>query len=140
MIIILAGLLLGAPAQDHRVTLTHAGQPVAATYQARVSVEHKQIGSAAPGGRPSTLRCAWKAAVTVERQAVRGDGIASARTLAAEPITGSHPGWCEAQRAAIADAVAQRGDAVRARLMAAAAEDHATIVADLDAAHGRRTG
>jgi len=139
MLTLIAGLVLGsAIAPDHPpVTFHHRGRPVTATYRPAVRVAHRQIGSTAPGGRTSTLRCAWTASVAVERHARRDDGLTVVRHLAAAPVTGSRPGWC----AAAARADSPRIDAhVRHQLAAVAAADGTTLRADLDAAHDRGVG
>jgi hypothetical protein len=62
------------------------------------------------------------------------------RTVAAErPIAGSRPGWCDGARAAIAAEVARRTD-LDAHVRAVAARDRATLVAELDMAHGGAGG
>lgn len=124
----LAAMMLGE-AIEHRVTLTHNGAEVAATYRARVTLDARTIGAHTPN-RPSRQMCAWTAAVAVERSF--GDAvprvIASDRTL-----RGTRPGACETARPAIAEEVARRSPAVRERLMAAADADRRALVAELDA-------
>lgn len=136
-LIIAAGLLLGAPAADaHRVEIDHRGHRVDVTYRSNLDVSHKQVGVAGPGGRASTLRCAWKANVSVHREARSAAGHVLARTIASDaPIEGSRPGWCSAQRAAIAQEVTARSTAVREHLLATAEQDREALALELDAAH-----
>lgn len=139
-LIIVAGLLLGsatATTDTHRVGLDHRGQQVDVTYRSALDVEHKQVGTPAPGGRTSTLRCTWTARVNVEREARSPAGHLLTRTIAAgeAPIQGSRAGWCAGQRDAIAQDVAARSGDVRAHLLAAAARDRDTLALELDAAH-----
>lgn len=135
---VVAGLLLGSPvATDaHRIAMDHRGQNVDVTYRSAVAVEHKQIGSAGPGGRPNTLQCAWKAKVSVQREARSAAGHVLARTIASDaPLEGRRAGWCSGQREAIAQDVAARSEAVRAHLLAVAERDREALALELDAAH-----
>ncbi|WP_322964308.1 hypothetical protein [Sphingomonas fuzhouensis] len=139
--LLIAGLTLGAAvasdgALEHQVQLDHHSGPVAVRYSADVGVTHKQIGAVTTGGRPSTLRCLWSANVTVHREA-RGSGGATLIRSAAQDgvIEGSRPGWCSANRTAIAQEVAQRQDAVRDHLQAVAQEDHGLLRAEMDRLH-----
>ena len=122
----------GTPA--HSVQIDHNGQPVDVTYRSDVSVTHRQVGAAGAPGRPNTLRCTWKAAIDVHREARHPGGLTMARTISADtPVSGSRNGWCATQRDAIAADVAQRSGAIRDHLLAVAAEDHQTLRAELDA-------
>lgn len=134
---IVAGLLLGATASDaHRVEIDHRGQRVDVTYRSDVDVAHKQVGAVGAPGRPTSLRCAWTANVSVHREARSAAGHVLARTIASDaPIEGSRPGWCKGQRGAIAQEVAARSGAVRDHLLAAAARDQEALALELDAAH-----
>ena len=136
--LLIAGLALGGAvasdgALEHRVQLDHHSGPVAVRYSADVGVTHKQIGAVTTGGRPSTLRCLWSANVTVHREARGASGTALMRSAAQDRvIEGSRPGWCSTNRAAIAQEVAQRQDAVRDHLQAVAQEDHGLLRAEMD--------
>lgn len=136
-LIIAAGLLLGSFTTDaHRLEIDHRGQRVDVTYRSDLDVEHRQVGTPAPGGRMSTLRCAWKARVSVQREARSPAGHVLTRTIASDaPIAGSRAGWCSGQRAAIAQEVAARSDDVRAHLLAVADRDREALALELDSAH-----
>ncbi len=137
-LILAAGLLLGTPvATDaHRVEMDHKGQRVDVTYRSDVAVKHKQIGSAGPGGRASTLQCAWKANVSVQREARSAAGHVLSRTISSDtPIEGRRAGWCSGQREAIAQEVAARSDTVRDHLLAIAEKDREALALELDRAH-----
>ncbi len=137
-LIIAAGLLLGSPtaAADHRVEIDHRGQRVDVTYRSAMDVAHKQVGAVSAPGRAGTLRCAWKANVSVERQARSAAGHVLTRTIASDaPIEGSRPGWCSGQRNAIAQEVAARTGEVREHLLAVAERDREALALELDAAH-----
>ncbi|WP_294199812.1 hypothetical protein [uncultured Sphingomonas sp.] len=143
----MAGLALGAAAAsegalEHQVQLDHHSGPVAVRYSADVGVTHKQIGAVTTGGRPSTLRCLWSANVTVHREARGTTGTTLMRSAARDGvIEGSRPGWCTTQRAAIAQEVAARRDAVQEHLQAVAQEDHGLLRSELDRLHSEtRTG
>lgn len=145
--LLMAGLALGAAAAsdgaiEHRMQLDHHSGPVAVHYRADVGVTHRQIGAVTTGGRPSTLRCLWRANVTVHREARGAAGAALMRSAARDGvIEGSRPGWCSTNRAAIASEVAARRDAVHDHLQAVAQEDHGLLRAEMDRLHAEtRTG
>ena len=55
-----------ALALEHEVVIDHAAGPIAADYRGSVKIETRQIGTAAVGGSPSTLRWrpgTWRAAL-----------------------------------------------------------------------------
>lgn len=135
-LVVTMGLLLSAAQPEtHRVELDHRGARVDVTYRGDTLIEHKQIGMPAPGGRMSTLRCAWQARVSVHREARVAAGHVLTRTVAsATPMEGSRPGWCSGQRVAIARDVAARSEDVRAHLLAVAASDRDTLALELDRA------
>ena len=139
----LVGLLLGvamaAPegGMVHSARVDHHSGAVHSDYTANVNVSHQQIGTVGAGGRPSTLRCMWRAGLVVERQARHASGSTLARSFTHDKVVeGSRPGWCSAQKAAIAEEVASRADALQARLAQLAQEDHPVLHAELDRMHG----
>ena len=139
--LMIAGLLLGGVAAsddalEHRVRIDHHSGPVAVRYSADVGVTHKQIGAVTTGGRPSTLRCQWSANVTVHREARADSGATLMRSASRDGvIEGSRPGWCSANRTAIAQEVARRQESVRDHLQAVAQEDHGLLRAEMDRLH-----
>lgn len=137
-IIIAAGLLLGAaPPEAHRVAIDHRGQRVDVVYRSDLDVSRRQIGAVGAPGRPSTLRCAWQARVSVQREARSAAGHVLTRTISSDvPLSGTRTGWCAGQRSAIAADVAARSSGVRDHLLAVAEQDHEALRAELDAAHG----
>lgn len=127
-------LLAATPAfaQDHVVRLDHRDQPVEARYRGAIAITHRQVGAVVPGGRAATLRCTWRADLTVTREA-RGAGITAARSLSRDGVlAGSRPGWCDTSRRAIAEEVAARAGEVDDHVRALAQEDHAPLRAELD--------
>lgn len=134
---ILAGLLLGAPQPEaHHVEIDHQGQRVDVTYQSATDVIHKQVGAVGAAGRGSTLRCVWRANISVAREARSTAGHVLARTIAGDaPVEGSRPGWCSAQRGAIAQDIAARSADTRAHLLAVAERDREVLALELDTAH-----
>lgn len=139
----LVGLLFGvamvAPegGMAHSARIEHRSGAVQSDYTANVQVTHRQVGAVGAGGRPSTLRCLWRAGLVVERQARHASGSTLARSFSHDQvIEGSRPGWCSAQRGAIAAEVASRNDALQARLVQLAQEDHAVLHAEVDRMHG----
>ncbi len=139
MIVGVVALMLGsampAPAKaiEHRTQVAHPSGAIDARYRADVTIEHRQIGAVGAGGRPSTLRCLWRAALVVDRHATHGSGSTLSRSFTHDAVAeGSRPGWCSAQRGAIAQEVAGRSDAMRDRLIEVAQDDHPVLHAEID--------
>lgn len=136
---LLLGVAMAAPqgGMAHSARIDHRSGTVQSDYTADVQVTHQQIGTVGAGGRPSTLRCLWRAGLVVERQARHASGSMLARSFTHDRvIEGSRPGWCSAQKAAIAQEVASRGDALQAQLVRLAQEDHPVLHAEIDRMHG----
>ena len=128
-------LLVAAAAQNHVVTVTHAGTPLALTYEASTAISHRQIGSVAPPGKPSTLRCLWTATVAVHRRAARAGAPVTAlsrQVSASDHFSGSHHGACSQARAAINREVASRAADHRDHLIAVADRDRPAVLAELE--------
>ncbi len=124
-------------AAEHRTQIQHATGATDVQYRGSVDIQHKQSGAVAPGGAPSSLRCSWKANVTVERDARHASGTRMARSFATPYVMqGSRPGWCTANRDRIAQEVAQRTADIKRYLMAAAVDDHPVLTAEIDRLHG----
>jgi hypothetical protein len=142
--ILAAGLILGlntaaAPAAEikHSTRLDHHSGSVDVRYRGAVAVSHRQVGTAAPAGKPTTLRCLWSANVIVDRQAQATSGAMMTRTIARDGIaSGSRAGWCGTQRSAIAKEVAARVQDLNRHIVAVAREDHDVLRAELDRLHG----
>lgn len=117
----------------HVVSLDHASGAVQAEYRGQIAIKQKQIGTSAPAGRPSTLRCVWEANLTVDRTATTGSGNLASRSFIQDGIAkGSRAGWCSTNGAAIArDASRSMGD-VSQHLAAAAQRDGDTLLSELD--------
>ena len=137
-----AGLTAPALALEHEVVIEHAAGPIAADYRGSVTIETTQVGAAGVAGRPSTLRCNWTAALTVERVARLGETLRSQRTLTTEDVaSGSRPGWCESNAKAIDRQVAARSAAMRSAMLALVEQDRAAILAEAESARsGSREG
>lgn len=137
------GLLLAVsaatPAAAHSLTVQHSSGPIQADYRSTVHVQQRQIGSPGPGGRPSTLRCAWTANLAVDRTATTETGVMASRSFVRNDVaTGSHPGWCNTNRAAITRvATAHVGDTDR-HIAVAAQEDRPLLHAELDQMTAKR--
>ena len=126
-----------SPPLEHRVQIDHKGAAINVNYRGEIDVIHKQRGSAAPGGRPSSLRCEWKAKVIVNREAQHASGALMSRTFESEDsVKGSRPGWCVANRKAIAQDVALKTDSIQQNLLAAAAADRMVLTAEVEHAMG----
>lgn len=142
-----AALLVGAAAMTagstdiahrHSVRIDHHRGAIDAQYSSRVGVTYKQVGAVTPGRVPSTLRCQWQARLIIERDARHASGTTMSRTMVRNgALTGSRPGWCTGAKAAIARDVTARDAALRAHLLAVAADDHAVLTAEIDRLHDR---
>lgn len=140
---IFTGLLLGTAAVasgaalEHQVRVDHASGATDVRYRGTVDVTHRQVGAIAPGGAPSSLRCHWRASIVVDREARHASGSSMLRTIEGRQVAeGSRPGWCSAQKESIRTEVAARTADLRDHLVAAAADDHPTLHAELDRLHG----
>jgi hypothetical protein len=135
---VLAGLLLSTMAAvsaplEHRLRIDHHSGAIDVLYRGDVAVVTKEVGTVAPGGRPSTLRCTWRLDVALEREARHASGSVMTRsfnTLTA--LEGSRPGWCMTHRRAIEQDVASRRQEVQQHLLAAAAADRPVLAAEID--------
>lgn len=137
MIWALMALAGGAGTEPHHVQIEHNGHRVDVVYRSDVQVAHKQVGSISAPGRPSTLRCQWRATMDVHREARLAAGHVMSRRIGTDTsVTGSRPGACEGQRKAIAAEVAAAGGKLREHLLAIVAADRGTLVAELEAAPG----
>lgn len=124
-------MVAGAPEAAITRTLDHHSGPLTAEYRGTLLIEETQVGTVAPPGRPSTLRCSWTAHLNVDRTAMGAEGIVASRTFTRSNIAqGSRPGWCRGQSDA-RTSVADRVDHT-AHLAAAADEDEALLAAELD--------
>jgi hypothetical protein len=130
LVLAAASGVLGA---THTVSVPHHTGPVTAEYQGKIEVQHRQVGSPAPGGRSSTLRCAWTANLAVNRMATSGTGAMASRSFTQSKVAaGTRPGWCSANRAAIAADVAARVGDPSQYLAAAAREDRLVLDTELE--------
>lgn len=138
---LLLGTLTGAAPIEHRVALDHPSGTVEAEYRSALAVTHRQIGTASAPGRPSSLRCQWRADLTVTREARHAAGTMLRHESSHQGVLdGSRPGWCTTNRAAIAREVASRQEALRDHLIAVAKADEARLLAEVERAHGRVEG
>ncbi|PXA93754.1 hypothetical protein DMC47_21690 [Nostoc sp. 3335mG] len=139
MVGLLLSAMVAAPdgAMEHSVRIDHGSGTVESRYRADVRITHRQVGTVGAGGRPSTLRCVWKAGLAVDRHARHASGSTMARSFAHDGVVeGSRPGWCSAQRSAIAQEVAARQPELRERLVRLAQDDHGVLHAEIDRMHG----
>lgn len=138
-----AGLMFGmtvavsSATVAHETRIDHHSGPVDVRYNGAVTIDHKQIGSVAPGGRQSTLRCAWQANMAVTREAKATPGTLMTRQFVREDIaSGSRAGWCTTNKAAIAREVAARTGDLNQHIVEVAQEDHDVLRSELDRLHG----
>ena len=132
-------LAMGATPLTHDVPIDGGPVPLTLRYDAEVTVQHRQLGSVAPGGRTDTLRCHWTASAPIRRTLVSrsdaGRQLPLASTGALEPMKGHRPGWCDANRGAIAAAVEARLPALRTELVAFAERDRPHVSSEIHDAH-----
>jgi hypothetical protein len=142
-LMMIAGAMLAATiasSPEHVVRLDHRAGAVEARYRGAVTIAFRQIGAGAPPGAPATLRCAWTAKLAVSREAAVGNGLSASRAFApVRAFEGVRPGWCAANRQAIATEVAARDGTVLERLRGIAAADREPLVAELDRLHSGRS-
>lgn len=127
------GLTAPAFALEHEVMIEHPVGTIAADYEGAVRVQTKQVGTAGPAGRPSTLRCEWTASLNVERTAKVGKVLQSRRSMTRDDVaSGSAPGWCQTNTKAIDRLVDSRRDTFRSAMLDLVALDRGAIVAEAD--------
>ena len=141
--LLIAGLMLGLTTAssvttvEHTTRIDHDSGSVDVRYRGDILIEPKQIGTVAPGGRPSTLRCAWKANMAVTRDANTAAGIMMSRQFVRENIaSGSRVGWCRTNMAAIANEVAAMTRKLDGHMMEVAEQDRSVLLAELDRLQG----
>ncbi len=140
-----AGLMLSAIVVtsdvplEHRTRVDHTSGSVEAHYTGTVHLVAKQVGSPGPGGRASTLRCEWSAKLAVNREARHeAGGLLSHSMTDREGIALSRPGWCNSHRGAVKAEIASRTDELQQRLVALAAEDRDTLLAQVERQNEQR--
>jgi hypothetical protein len=140
-----AGLMLSAIVVtsavplEHRTQVDHASGSVEARYVGTVQLVPRQLGSPGPGGRPSTLRCEWRANLAVEREARHETGGLLSRSIVdSDGLKLTRPGWCNSSRSAVVAEVAARSDVLQERLLAIAAEDRAALLEQVERQNEQR--
>jgi len=140
-----AGLMLSAIVVtsdiplEHRARVDHASGAIDAHYLGTVQLEARQMGVPSPGGRASTLRCEWRAKLIVHREARHeAGGLLSHSITDPSGLTIARAGWCNSQRSAVTAEVAARSDELQERLLAIAAEDRATLLAQVERQNEQR--
>lgn len=118
------------------IQIDHNTGPLTANYHGNIKIDQKQIGTVAPSGRPSTLRCMWTASIAVTRDAKTAAGMILSRQFVRENVaSGSHSGWCSKNKTAIAESVAKRTPDLERHMTALVQEDRNILLADLDRLH-----
>ncbi|WP_380874755.1 hypothetical protein ACFB49_01150 [Sphingomonas sp. DBB INV C78] len=113
----------------------HRGVAYNVTYEPKVSLTAKTIGTAA-GTRPFLQRCLWSATVSVERKVHRpGEPVALDKVLPeTRTLSGSLDGNCQMHRKTLsAEKIAQRS-AVREHMDQVVEADQRIVLADIDSA------
>lgn len=142
---IAAGLALALTAQapdttgEHSTRFEHPLGTVEVQYRGDVRVVQKQVGSVAPGGRPSTLRCSWTAQLAVNREARTAMGRMTSRQFIHESIaSGSRVGWCRTNKTSISKELAKQTQDLRKNLVEVAEKDRPALIAEIDRLHEKR--
>jgi hypothetical protein len=120
----------------HVAMVEHRGTAFRVSYEPVVQLRTRTIGLAA-GTRMSTQQCRWSATVTVKRKLnqAQGDGDALATVLpGSRTLSGTRPGSCEQNRAALDAARIAARPVVKEQLAQAARGDRPTLLADIDTA------
>lgn len=129
------------PPLEHRTRIEHSEGVVEAKYRTQVALVSRQIGSPANGGTRSTLRCMWRADISVAREARLGTNVRLTRGIDRTGVVeGSRPGWCSTHRKAIAQEVAARADEIRTHVVTVAREDETVLKAELARVDASREG
>lgn len=132
-------LTASLPATPHSIVVQHSSGPAQVDYRSQLAIEHRQIGSVAPGGRASTLRCMWTANLLVDRTATsRSGSIASRSFVHSDLASGHRPGWCTANKRSIERDVAARMTDSDVHIAKAAEADQQMLHAELDRLGSRR--
>jgi hypothetical protein len=132
--------LVGTPvnALEHQTIIDHPFGTIAAGYEGTIEIDSKQVGAASSPGRRSSLRCNWTVSITVERNAMVGEGFQTRRSMGQDKVlTGSTPGWCNQRAAKIDQMVEARRDDLRAALLALVEQDRKVLVAEADRTQAR---
>lgn len=129
------------PPIEHHSRVEHAGQTVDAHYRTHVALVSRQVGAVSKVGTASTLRCAWRADVRIDRRARSGGDRQFTRSIERSGILeGTRPGWCGTHRNAISQELAQRTAELRDQLLALARDDEAVLKAEIERAVTNREG
>lgn len=130
-------VLVAPPVAAHTVRVNHHSGPVEAKYSGDLVVTYKQIGTVAPGGVASTLRCSWIARIAVERTATTASGNMISRSFVSDKVAeGSRHGWCDSSRAAITDEAARHEARIDHHLKIAARQDESFLRTQLNGLEG----
>lgn len=131
--ILVAALLAPAGGTIYTHSLpVQPGSQIIATYRAMPVVTTRQIGAAA-GTRMGTVRCTWKAAISIERRLETGGANPPTRTLApVRTLAGSRHGDCMVGRRAIDQEIAGRAPEIQAHLEAVAMQDQRDLRAEVE--------
>lgn len=125
-------MAMAATAATHSVQIDHRGSSIQAVYSAQTRLSTRTVGAGAPN-RMDDRRCLWTATISVERRLTHSPALA--RTLSTDrQISGTQPGACVGNRKAIEGELARRDELIRDHLTAVAQQDHAPLLAELDAA------
>ncbi|ALR21660.1 hypothetical protein [Sphingobium baderi] len=124
-------IALAAAVATHTVQIDHRGAPVEATYAARADIKTRTVGAHTPN-RADMRRCHWKATVMVDRQLSHSPSLTRAIPTDRE-FSGSEAGACTSGRDIGVRQMAKYQDQIRVHLMTVAQQDHAPLLAELDA-------
>lgn len=119
------------PTVTHNVQIDHGGTPVQATYSARAEIRTKTVGAKTPN-RMDMQRCQWTATIVVDRALSHTRALT--RTVSSDKrFSGSEHGACPRGGSPAQPNLTRFEGKIREHLAAVARQDHAPLLAELDA-------
>ena len=139
MFLLLASAVAGLSAATpvHSAEITHRANAYEARYQTESTVRVRDVEPRF-ANRPATPVCRWQAELVVNRAvAAQGRPVAAVGKSIHRfaPLSGSHAGSCTAARSQIDAEVARYSRARSAEALAAAQQDRAVLIGELDGIH-----
>lgn len=136
-ILVSAAAALSATTPLHQVDFDHGSRSYQARYLTASMVSMQQVEPRF-GTRAAASVCRWQAGLEVQRSvstAGQALGVAAKPIHRFAPLSGSHAGSCDAVRGLIEAEVERYSQARSADAMAAAQQDRAVLIRELDGVH-----
>lgn len=137
LILASAAAALSAATPVHSADISHASNAYQARYQAESTIRFHEVEPRF-ANRQATPVCRWQAELVVNRTvAAQGRPVAAIGKAIHRfaPLSGSHAGTCTAARSQIDAEVARYSRARSAEALAAAQQDRAVLIGELDGIH-----